>query len=638
MSITRNRVIYAGTDVLVSDAPSWSGHQTGVTSLKLLKRIQSSSISISNPVTRSKQIGSSDFAFEKYIQTPVIEVGLDYICSDNSNELLLGLNATGNEGILKNLSSAAQDRNLFFILTDTNSDDAHALTQMVGNDIFSIGNSFLTNYSLTAEVGSVPKTSVSFSSLNMTFQTYNGTGTNGSALPAINLTNGIKSSETYMLTGASMIPENYLTNQNLKANALKPGDIELLLPQPIIGGVRYSGSIPAAITSLSIDLPIERRDLLGFGSNYPYDKRIIFPIIGKLSFQGTFDEPVTGDFSDIFSDENNYDFTFNLKKNDGTTGLRIEILDARVESQSFDLSIGENLSFSSDFTFKLTQNDGFRLSGNAQLYDSDAYEFLEAAQITDTVARTGINNFVKTLKDNDLWNKMSGIYPFIGDTPYANKFNLKDPRDLDVAFRLDFEGAGTIHSSNSGVNFAGSDDYANVFFNPYSNLTGYPVHLSFLSLADSSADTIDMGCVPNDLTNPRLAISLEYNSPNEAYFDSYSYSNGRVAISTPFIFSKAFYTASRITPSSGFMMLFNTSTTPTKSDRNTTDITSSSKPNLNIFLGAVNKGGTPFYESASNRKFGFFSVGDGLTSGECVNLYSAVKQLQYDLNRNLSAF
>jgi len=79
MPITRNRVIYAGTDVLVSDLPSWSG-QTGVTSLKLLKRIQSSSISISNPVTRAKQIGSSDFAFEKYIQTPTIQVGLDYIC------------------------------------------------------------------------------------------------------------------------------------------------------------------------------------------------------------------------------------------------------------------------------------------------------------------------------------------------------------------------------------------------------------------------------------------------------------------------------------------------------------------------------------------------------------------------------
>ena len=61
-------------------------------------------------------------------------------------------------------------------------------------------------------------------------------------------------------------------------------------------------------------------------------------------------------------------------------------------------------------------------------------------------------------------------------------------------------------------------------------------------------------------------------------------------------------------------------------------------PNFDIYLGAINQYGTPFYQSTSNRKFGFFSVGDGLTSGQCVNLYSAVKQLQVDLNRNLTVF
>ena len=86
------------------------------------------------------------------------------------------------------------------------------------------------------------------------------------------------------------------------------------------------------------------------------------------------------------------------------------------------------------------------------------------------------------------------------------------------------------------------------------------------------------------------------------------------------------------------MMLFNSSTTPTKSSRTTADISGLAKPDFDIFLGAINKGGTPYYENISNRKFGFFSVGDGLTSGECVNLYSAVKQLQYDLNRNLNIF
>jgi hypothetical protein len=86
------------------------------------------------------------------------------------------------------------------------------------------------------------------------------------------------------------------------------------------------------------------------------------------------------------------------------------------------------------------------------------------------------------------------------------------------------------------------------------------------------------------------------------------------------------------------MMLFNSSTTPTKSSVTTSNISGLAKPNFDIFLGAVNKGGTPFYENVSNRKFGFFSVGDGLTSGECVSLYSSVKQLQYDLSRNTSVF
>lgn len=366
MQLTRNRVIYAGTDVLVSDAPSWSG-QTGQNSLKLLKRVQSSAISISNPVSRSKQIGSADFAFEKYVTAPEISVDLSYFISDNSNELILGLNATGNEGFLKNLSATGQDRNLFFILTDENGEDAHDLTDMVGNDVFALGNVFLTNYGIQAEVGSIPQASVSFSCLNMVFQSYSGTGTNGSTVPAITLYNGNKSTEKYLLTGYNMNPSNYLSNQNVRATALQPGDIVLNMPQTIMGGVRYSGNVPATINSLQISVPIERRDLLGFGSNYPYEKKLLYPIIGTLSFNGTFDEAVTGDFSNIFSDENNYDFTFGLKKSDGTTGLKIDIFDARVESQSFDLSIGSNMTFQSEFSFKIYPEDGMRLSGEARL-------------------------------------------------------------------------------------------------------------------------------------------------------------------------------------------------------------------------------------------------------------------------------
>jgi len=366
MQLTRNRVIYAGTDVLVSDAPSWSG-QTGSKSLKLLKRVQSSAISISNPVSRAKQVGSADFAFEKYVAAPEITVDLSYLITDNSNELILGMNATGNEGFLKNLSVTGQDRNLFFVLTDEDGADADDLTDMIGNDIFALGNAFLTNYSINAEVGSIPNASVSFSCINMVFQSYSGTGVNGSQVPAITLYNGNKSTEKYLLTGANMNPANYLSNQTSRASALQPGDIVLQMPQTLMGGIRYSGNVPATINSLQISVPIERKDLLGFGSNYPYEKKLLYPLIGTLSFNGTFDEAVTGDFSTIFDDENNYDFTFGLKKSNGTTGLKIDIFDARVESQSFDLSIGENMSFSSEFSFKIYPEDGMRLSGAARL-------------------------------------------------------------------------------------------------------------------------------------------------------------------------------------------------------------------------------------------------------------------------------
>lgn len=390
MSSTRNRVIYAGNTVLVSDYPSYSG-QTGEYSLKLLKRIQSSSISISNPVSRAKQIGSSDFSFERYLQSPQIQASLNYLITDNSNELLLGFNATGNEGFLKNLKPAGRDRNLFFLLSNDGGQDANSITSFSGIDIFSLGNCFPTNYSLNAEVGSVPSASIDFDCLNMVFQNYQS---GVSQVPAIILESGTKSTGLFYVSSGNLSPQNYLTNQDLRVSALKPGDIEMQLEQPIMGGIRYSGVVPALINSVQISVPIERKDLLGFGSNYPYDKKIVYPVVGTLSFNGTFDEAVTGDFSTIFQDTNSYNFKFNFKTPSGTTGYRVEIQNAKVENQNFDLSIGENMSFSSEFSFKIFEQDGFRVSGSSDLKEPSLYynfvddkAFISRAGTTGTFTR-----------------------------------------------------------------------------------------------------------------------------------------------------------------------------------------------------------------------------------------------------------
>ena len=631
MSSNINRVIYAGNTVLVSDSPAAS-QQTGNFSVKLLDRIQSTSVTISTEIKRSKQIGYDTFALNNYLTSPQVTAEINYILQDNSNDLILGLNADGNF-LYANQNQTGIDKNLFFLFdVSQEGRDLNSLSNYTGIQVLGLGNVQVSNYSTRASVGELPTSTVSFVANNVVFQNYD----DSKYIPSIN-PSGQNTNYNYKIWSGIFDKSNYISDYTGNLTFPRPGDIELVMQQPTTGygGIKFL-SYTGKIQNYEINIPFDRKDLVGFGNNYPYSRKLISPSVGTLSMSVIFDGFNTGNYSGLLFSDRVSDFNIYLKDCNGNTKVAYDIDNVKLVNQNISTEIGSSFIFDGDFEFSVGQSHGFAISGSCDVFDINASRYLDVLNITDSNTRNSINNFTVNLKENNIWGKMSGIYPFIGNTADANKYNLKDPRNLDSSFRLGFSGAGTIHSSQSGVNFAGSNDYANVFFNPYSNLTGYPVHLSFLSLADSSADSVDIGCAPFNLGDPRLLVSAEYNSPNSALFDSYDFTTGRVSISAPN--SKAFYAASRINTTSGFMMLFNASTTPTKSSRTITDISGLAKPNFDIFLGAVNKGGTPHYENVSNRKFGFCSVGDGLTSGECVSLYSAVKQLQYDLNRNLSAF
>lgn len=363
MSYTRNRVIYAGNTILMSESPSWED-QTGVASLKSIRRVQSSNIEISTPVTRAKQVSSSDFTFQRYLQYPKISTSFSYYLTDNSNELIMGFITDGVTGCFKNFADFGKDQNIFYVLSNTNAEDFSDVGSLSGYDVMSIGNCFLTSYSINAAVGTIPTASASYDCLNILFQNYTGTGT---LLPSIDLTGTVRSTGTYALTAFNLNPQNYFSNQDVRPAALRPGDVVLQMQQPLIGGIRYAGTVEANITSVNIEIPLDRKDLVGFGSNYPYDKRLLFPIIGTLSFDGIFDKAVTGDFSQIFDDENEYDFTFVFKNCNGDTSYTLGVSNARVESQNFNLSIGDNMAFSSQFSFRISETSGFTISGAAEL-------------------------------------------------------------------------------------------------------------------------------------------------------------------------------------------------------------------------------------------------------------------------------
>ena len=249
--------------------------------------------------------------------------------------------------------------------------------------------------------------------------------------------------------------------------------------------------------------------------------------------------------------------------------------------------------------------------------DADAQAFITAAAITEPVQINAINTLVEGMKTDGIWTKMKAVYPFVGGTATTHKWNLKDPRDLDAAFRLVFNGGWT-HSSN-GATPNGTNGYADTKLNENTVMTLNDIHMSFYSRTNSTVASCDIGCL--DTSTLYGTHIIPYSSGNAAIRNTDLSSGFTATANTLGLFvnsrissaqTKYFYNAS----------LFNTIVSP-----------SISKSNQVYFLGARNTGGSA--SSFSPKQLAFSSIGDGLTDTEAANLYTRVQAFQTSLSRQV---
>jgi hypothetical protein len=248
--------------------------------------------------------------------------------------------------------------------------------------------------------------------------------------------------------------------------------------------------------------------------------------------------------------------------------------------------------------------------------DPDAFAFLTAAGITDGTISGAINVLVTDLKGYGIWTKMKAIYPFVGGTAITHKFNLKDPRDLDVAFRLFFVGGWT-HSANGALP-NGTNAYADTFLNANTMLTNASNHLSYYSrTASTSGVTIEIGTA-----NPSISNFLQLRP-------AVNYVAGGIVI-------LSFTTTSNAL---GFWLGSKENSASRRAYRNgvvealSTTNNTSPYENLSIYIGARNDNGVPaFY---SSKECALSSIGDGLTTTEVANYYTAVQDFQTTLGRQV---
>lgn len=356
----RKRITYGQSLVLCSQPPAYQDNANNVSGLK---RVQSCGVSFTFARQRFKQIGSENFVGDVHLKNADVNFDMNYYYSNGTNEALFGLNVDGTSGhALKYVKRQRQDRN-FYVLQGSGANEEPLLdsSYLDDYDVMAIGNSFLDQYSISAQVGTPISVAADFSAYN--FQLDNYTTSSGEYIPAIDESQGIRTEEyRYKIQTGNVYNT---TNEDGRIDAaFSPTHIEMVMPSDFnVAGLELTGQNVASLQSFDLGFSIERLDLYGFGSMYPYGRRALLPVVGSLNFSAFAREFETGTLHTIInSGEKEFDFTFNFLNCSGQTGLQLEVENAKVDNESFTETIGSNAQFDIGFSFPMSNNTGFRMS------------------------------------------------------------------------------------------------------------------------------------------------------------------------------------------------------------------------------------------------------------------------------------
>lgn len=256
-----------------------------------------------------------------------------------------------------------------------------------------------------------------------------------------------------------------------------------------------------------------------------------------------------------------------------------------------------------------------------QATDPDATAFLTAAGITSVPLVAATTALVIGLKNNALWGLMHGLWPFIGGSAATHKYNLKDPRDLDAAFRLSFSGTW-VHSAN-GVDPDGSTAYANTHLDPSVILSSTSGSMGIYVRENTLAGTQDYDMGASDASDlGYTGVISRYNS-GEA-FGAYGTSTYNCHYTNAD--ARGFYVANRrgavnTEVYEGGALMFSQADSVVL------------KP-YPLFVGATNYGNTGALYF-SNRQLALTFVADGLTAGQVATLNTLVQTFQTSLGREV---
>lgn len=155
------------------------------------------------------------------------------------------------------------------------------------------------------------------------------------------------------------------------------------------------------------------------------------------------------------------------------------------------------------------------------IIDSDAQNIINTVGITNNQEKFALNTLVKKLKcytdsvdGKRYWDKFDLLAPLFGNSVSTQKWNIKDLRDTNSAFRLTFNG-GT-HDSVLGFVGNGTNAFINTHYDLRQKRNGSrKYHMSYYTTNGVTDSGIDMGVLGDQmfLPNSSFFISSKYAAP-----------------------------------------------------------------------------------------------------------------------------
>ena len=365
MIIKSNSIILA-TDLSPAFIPTseFLAYKKGLYPLAI---VNSLSFNVQNSRIQKKQLSSQSLSVNALQYSPTVDVSFNYTSSlAFENENFLGIYFRANADYASSfLNSNAHSCNLYFIISDLYAEDLIKHIQTRGNlnglTTICFGNCFLSSYSLSLQATDLPSVSAQMQAVNMEMKTISSSTI---FTPAINLAAGDQ------IGGAPLSINNALFIEHLQRLNTQTGNFPILPTRDSlyfqmsnqnlqVPSVKISPSEDSAINSLELSFGIERENSYGFGSDFIYDSKIKYPILGSLNLSATSLNLHTGDGSLTGTMKSEQDYSLELMFSGVNENSKfVKINNAKLESHSYQMDYAGVLSAQYAFNFECNEATG----------------------------------------------------------------------------------------------------------------------------------------------------------------------------------------------------------------------------------------------------------------------------------------